>query len=66
MNIQSKIRIAGLLLLALCSLRTAAQVPEDQTASVRLGRLWVGIVAHGAKTSFNYLAGFFPNDYNIL
>ena len=40
--------------------------PETETASMRLGRLWVGVSANGAKATFSYLAGYFPNDQDIL
>ena len=33
---------------------------------MRLTRLWMGVSANGARASFDYQAGFFPNDYNIF
>ncbi len=46
---------------------TAAQIqPELETALVKMTRIWCGITANGAKGSFDYRAGFFPNDYDIL
>lgn len=43
-----------------------AQQPELQTALVKMNRVWVGVKANGDKGNFDYRAGFFPNDFNIL
>jgi len=43
-----------------------AQTPELETAVVKVGKVWVGVKANGDKGSFDYRAGFFPNDYDIL
>jgi hypothetical protein len=62
-------RRASALVAALLALHAAspAQVPpERETASIKLGRLWVGVAANGASATFDYLAGFFPNDYDVL
>ncbi len=45
---------------------TAQSTPELQTALMKLGKLWVGVTAHGGKGSFEYRAGFFPNDFGIM
>ncbi len=39
---------------------------ESEITSIRLGRFWVGVAANGAKASFNYVIGYFPNDYDIM
>lgn len=44
----------------------AQQQPELQTALMKMGRVWSGVTANGGKGSFDYRAGFFPNDYNVL
>ncbi len=40
--------------------------PELQTATMRLGHLWLGVSANGYRSSFEYLSGYFPNDYDIM
>jgi hypothetical protein len=43
-----------------------AQTPESQTAQIKLGRIWSGVAANGDQATFDFRAGFFPNDYDIL
>lgn len=43
-----------------------AQVPEFETAQSKLGRIWGGVTANGSSATFDFRAGFFPSDYNIL
>lgn len=43
-----------------------AQSPEAEVGTIRLGKLWVGVTANGAKGTFSYSTGFFPNDYNVM
>ena len=46
---------------------SVAQVqPELETALVKMGHIWCGVKANGDKGNFDYRAGFFPNDYDIL
>ncbi len=45
----------------------AAQTqPELETAVIKMGHVWCGVTANGDKGNFDYRAGFFPNDYDIL
>jgi hypothetical protein len=43
-----------------------AQTPESQTEQIKLGRIWSGVAANGDQATFDFRAGFFPNDYDIL
>ncbi len=45
---------------------TKAQQPELQTATMKLGHLWLGVSANGYRSSFDYLSGYFPNDYDVM
>ncbi len=46
---------------------TKAQTPPElQTAVMKMGHLWLGVSANGYRSSFEYLSGFFPNDYDIM
>ena len=40
--------------------------PELETALIKMGHVWTGVTANGDKGNFDYRAGFFPNDYDIL
>jgi hypothetical protein len=40
--------------------------PELETALMKIGRVWAGVTANGGKSSFDYRAGFFPNDYDVI
>ncbi|HRD18192.1 MAG TPA: hypothetical protein PLB60_04010 [Candidatus Marinimicrobia bacterium] len=40
--------------------------PELATALIKMGHVWCGVTANGDKGSFEYRAGFFPNDYDII
>ncbi len=40
--------------------------PELQTSIMKLGHLWLGVSANGYRSSFEYLSGYFPNDYDIM
>lgn len=44
----------------------SGQTAELATAQTKLGRLWGGIAANGDAGTFNFTAGFFPNDFDIL
>ncbi|HEY9167658.1 MAG TPA: hypothetical protein VIS48_16000 [Candidatus Kryptonia bacterium] len=45
-----------------------AQSRELQTTSIRLARIWAGMIANGGSTTFNPsgTSTFFPNDYGII
>lgn len=43
-----------------------AQTPELATALIKVGKLWGGVAANGDQATFDFRAGFFPNDLNIL
>lgn len=45
---------------------TLAQVPELETAQTKLTKIWGGIAANGDKATFDFRAGFFPNDYDFI
>lgn len=38
----------------------------QKTASVRVGRFWIGVTDNGDRGNFSFTSGFFPNDYDIL
>ncbi len=40
--------------------------PEFEKALIKMGHVWCGVTANGDKGNFDYRAGFFPNDYDIL
>jgi len=40
--------------------------PELQTTTMRMGRIWAGIIANGDAATFEYRTGFFPNDYDVI
>ncbi len=39
---------------------------ELEKAQIRMGTVWSGVTANGDKGSFDFRAGFFPNDFDIL
>ena len=43
-----------------------AQTPELETVISKMTKIWGGIAANGDKASFDFRAGFFPNDYDLL
>jgi len=45
---------------------SAQTQPEKETAVIKMGHVWCGVTANGDKGNFDYRAGFFPNDYDIL
>lgn len=53
----------SILLLNLCLF---AQTPELETAQTKLTKVWGGIAANGDKATFDFRAGFFPNDFDFL
>jgi hypothetical protein len=46
--------------------QNANSQPESAKVLVKMGRVWCGVTANGDKGNFDYRAGFFPNDYDIL
>ncbi|UCE07473.1 MAG: hypothetical protein JSW07_05410, partial [bacterium] len=40
--------------------------PELEKALIKMGHVWCGVTANGDKGNFDYRAGFFPNDHDIL
>jgi hypothetical protein len=56
----------SLFLLLQVSLIYAQVQPELQTTTMRMGRIWGGIIANGDIASFEYRSGFFPNDYDVI
>ncbi len=52
--------------LALNTSLNAQTQPELQTAVIKMGHIWLGVSANGYRSSFEYLGGFFPNDYDIM
>jgi len=43
-----------------------SQTPELETAQTKLTKIWGGIAANGDKATFDFRAGFFPNDFDFL
>ena len=64
-RVRTSVRLWAAIALLLLPVAAQAQ-PETETASMRLNRLWVGVSANGAKATFSYVAGFFPNDQDLL
>jgi hypothetical protein len=58
------ISISALLVMVMTA-KAQNQSPEQQTTTIRLGRLWLGMTANGGNMNFNPAGGFFPNDYGI-
>ena len=40
--------------------------PELETAQTKVSKIWGGIAANGDKATFDFRAGFFPNDFDII
>jgi len=53
-------------LLAVVPAAWAQKAPELETALIKTNHVWAGVTANGAKGSFDYRAGFFPNDFDII
>ena len=65
MNCFQKIFISFLVIVAVNNIATA-QTPELETAQTKITRIWGGIAANGDKATFDFRAGFFPNDYDVV
>ena len=50
----------------LLNLSLFGQIPELETAQTKLTKIWGGIAANGDKATFDFRAGFFPNDFDFL
>ncbi|MCF8414361.1 MAG: hypothetical protein K9G44_13150 [Melioribacteraceae bacterium] len=67
LKVSNSAMIFSILLLLLVSGTVKSQVvPESEIALMKFGKIWAGVTANGGKGSFEYRAGFFPNDYGIL
>jgi hypothetical protein len=70
LSISSRRLLLGVLeicLMVFCSHQMIFAQAELEITFIKLGKLWVGVTANGAKsTSFDPRSGFFPNDYNIF
>lgn len=52
-------------LILFCSI-TFAQTPELETAKSKITKIWGGIAANGDRATFDFRAGFFPNDFDLV
>jgi hypothetical protein len=59
-----KILITSLILFLGTSLY--GQIPELGTAQTKLTKIWGGIAANGDRATFDFRAGFFPNDFDLI
>jgi hypothetical protein len=48
------------------NLAANAQTAELETAQTKITKIWGGIAANGDRATFDFRAGFFPNDYDII
>jgi hypothetical protein len=62
------IKFLGMLLIFLVdSNKLYSQLqPELETTTMRMGRIWCGVSANGDQATFDFTAGFFPNDYDLI
>ena len=60
------LRMTALLVSLILTGLLPAQQPELEKALIKMGHVWCGVTANGDKGSFDYRAGFFPNDYDII
>jgi len=67
-NCSRKLLLFNFVLLFLFSdqLMFAQVSPELETTLMKMGRVWIGVKGNASKSNFDFRAGFFPNDYNIL
>ena len=63
---RKRLLLCALALLAAAPEAGAQKAPELETALIKTGRVWSGVTANGGKGSFDYRAGFFPNDFDII
>ena len=60
-----KIILKTLILFSLLSISIFSQ-PEFETAQTKITSIWGGIAANGDRATFDFRAGFFPNDFNFV
>ncbi len=65
-RISSSLFKFGLLNMMLAVAVQAQKAPELETALIKINRIWTGVTANGGKGSFDYRAGFFPNDFDLI
>ena len=61
-----EITICTALIAVFSSSLKAQTTPELQTSVMKLGHIWLGVSANGYRSNFDYLSGYFPNDYDIM
>ena len=61
----SNIVVTMITIVSINSLHAQAS-DELAIAQMKLGKIWAGVTASGGKATFEYRAGFFPNDFEIL
>jgi len=61
-----KIFFSTLLTFFSLSIIICAQTPELETAQTKITKIWGGIAANGDRATFDFRAGFFPNDYDVV
>jgi hypothetical protein len=61
-----KVGIFVVLILVINSNIKSQTSPELKTSVMKLGHIWLGVSANGYRSSFEYLSGYFPNDYDIM
>ena len=65
-KLRSTVWFSALIFLLLSVSFQAQTTPEGAVALMKMGKLWAGVTANGGNATFEYRAGFFPNDYGIL
>ena len=62
----SKIFYKTLIILLLTYYNNAFSQPELEVVQTKLTKIWGGIAANGDKATFDFRAGFFPNDFDFI
>jgi len=57
--------VLSLLIYLIFSSILLAQDPNLEVVETKITRLWGGVAANGDKATFDFRAGFFPNDYYL-
>lgn len=68
-KINSNFKIIWLLALSLSLFNDIIKAQDElalETATMKMSRVFTGIVGGAGKSNFNFSNGFFPNDYNII
>lgn len=63
---QNKQKYLIFIVLLISSVFTFGQSAESENALMKINRIWTGIPANADKGSYEFRAGFFPNDYNLI